>query len=99
MIVNNMPKKLGQSKLPISLSVVIPAYNAARWLPKSVPKIAEAIKKSSISQAEIVIVDDGSSDDTPKVAKTLRVGYPVKVASQVNSGRFQARKRGVENAR
>ena len=86
------------TKPPITLSVVIPAYNAAQWLPRSVPKVAKAIKNANVAKAEIIIVDDGSSDDTAEVAKTIKLPYPVRVISQPNSGRFIARKKGVEAA-
>jgi len=84
---------------PISLSAVIPAYNAADWLPRSVPKLADAMKKAGIKTAEIIIVDDGSADDTSKVAKSLNVGYPVRVIKQPNSGRFIARRTGTAAAK
>ena len=86
------------TKSPVTLSVVIPAYNAAGWLPRSVPKVAEAIKNAGIGKAEIIIVDDGSSDDTAVAARSLKLAYPVKVISQKNSGRFLARCAGVEAA-
>jgi glycosyltransferase involved in cell wall biosynthesis len=94
-----MPKKpVSSSQSPVSLSVVIPAYNAAKWLPLSVPKVAVAITNAGISKAEIIIVDDGSSDDTALAARSLKLAYPVKVVSQPNSGRFLARCTGVEAA-
>ena len=94
-----MPKKpVSSSQPPVSLSVVIPAYNAAKWLPLSVPKVAAAIKAASISKAEIIIVDDGSSDDTVTAAESLKLEFPVRVISQPNSGRFMARHRGVSAA-
>lgn len=94
-----MPKKPASSTPQISLSVVIPAYNAAPWLPVSIPKTVQAIKNAGIKDAEIIIVDDGSSDDTAAVGKSLKLDYPVKVVSQKNSGRFLARDNGVKHAR
>lgn len=94
-----MPKKSASDQTSVSLSVVVPAYNAAPWLPKSVPKTAQAIKNAGIKQAEFIIVDDGSSDDTAAVARSLKVGFPVKVVSQPNSGRFVARDNGVKQAK
>lgn len=95
-----MPKKsVSPSRAPISLSVVIPAYNAAKWLPVSVPKTVQAIKNAGIKSAEIIIVDDGSSDDTAAVGRSLKLDYPVKVISQKNSGRFAARRNGTDKAR
>ncbi|MEK7059519.1 MAG: glycosyltransferase family 2 protein [Patescibacteria group bacterium] len=87
------------TKSLVSLSVVIPAYNASQWLPLSVPKVVTAIKNAKIDKAEIIIVDDGSSDDTAKVAKALKLDYPVKLISQANAGRFLARCTGVEAAK
>ena len=52
------------------ISVVIPAYNEE----KNLPKTAESIKKyfdSKKLKYEIIIVDDGSRDNTVKVAKSL----------------------------
>ena len=95
-----MPKKSApQAPSLRSLSVVIPAYNAAPWLPRSVPKVAEAIKAAGIRQAEIIIVDDGSTDNTADVARSLKLDYPVKVISQKNSGRFLARHVGLVAAK
>jgi glycosyltransferase involved in cell wall biosynthesis len=99
MIVKTMPKKSERSRPVINLSVVIPAYNAAAWLPKSVPKVVQAIQNAKIAQAEIIIVDDGSSDDTAKVGKALNLAHPVRVVSQPNGGRFKARKTGVKAAK
>ena len=78
-----------------NLSVIIPAYNAAEWLPQSVPKVAIAAQKAGLGKVEIIIVDDGSSDNTAGIAKALKVRYPVKVISQPNGGRFLARHTGV----
>lgn len=81
------------------LSVVIPTYNGAAWLPKSIPVLEEAIKRSGFDEAEILVVDDGSTDDTVKVIKTIKTIYPLRVITQENSGRFLARKLGAEKAK
>ena len=68
------------------VSILIPAYNAERW-------VRDAIL-SSINQTwpnkEIIVVDDGSSDNTHKVAKALG-SKTVKVISQPNAGACEAR--------
>ena len=81
------------------VSVVMPAYNAAAWLPQSIPRIETALKRANIKHAEIVIVNDGSSDDTAKVAKELKLSFPVRVITQNNRGRFLARVTGVKEAK
>ena len=81
------------------LSVVMPAYNAQDWIPRSIPKVEAALRKAHIGKAEVVVIDDGSSDNTASVAKELKTNYPLRVVSQPNSGRFLARKLGTEKAR
>lgn len=72
--------------MPTLVSILIPAYNAEKW-------IAETIK-SALNQTwpnkEIVIVDDGSSDQTPCVMKEFE-SKSVKIISQENKGASGAR--------
>jgi glycosyltransferase involved in cell wall biosynthesis len=77
-------------------SVVIPAYNAARTLPRTV----ESLFLQTAESFEIIIVDDGSSDETPEICKTLQKDspFPVKVLRQQNRGECAARNRGIESA-
>lgn len=74
------------------ISVVIPAYNAERFLKRSVASVAA----QSWSNIETVIVDDGSTDDTLALARRLAVNDSrVKVVTQPNAGAAEARHRGV----
>ena len=91
--------KPSTSKKTATISVVIPSYNGAAWLPKSIPKTDEALKRAGIKEAEILVVDDGSTDNTAEVVKGIKTSYPLRVVSQKNSGRFLARKLGVEKAK
>ncbi len=63
------------------VSVVIPAYNAARTLKTTVQSVFE----QTVQDFEIVIVDDGSKDDTIAVARSIEDSR-VKVISQANGG-------------
>src|SRR5262245_39884160 len=66
------------------LSVVVPAKNEAASLPQLVDEIAEALRPlcgargvgHRLDGFEIVIVDDGSTDDTPAVLRKLAEAYP-----------------------
>lgn len=74
------------------VSTIIPAYNAGRWI--------EAAVRSALDQGveqEVIVIDDGSTDGTAKLAR--RCGSPVVVYSQRNAGVSQARNRGLELAR
>lgn len=61
------------------ISIVSPAYNEARNLPDFVESISGLIEKNLIPEgydAELLIVNDGSRDDTLEVLKELRGRYP-----------------------
>lgn len=83
-----------------SVSIVIPAYNAAQWITPTVDKIVAALKNAPDIRAEIIIVNDGSSDDTSKVAHALQYkNISIHIIDQKNKGRFLARKAGVDTAK
>jgi len=57
-----------------SLSVVIPAYNEESRLPASLEKVARYLKENVQQPSEILVVNDGSSDDTFKIARVSAAG-------------------------
>lgn len=79
---------MGAETLP-TIGIVIPAYNAERWLGQAL----ESVLAQSVQASDIVVIDDGSSDDTAAVAE--RFGPPVRVVSQANAGIGAARNHGV----
>lgn len=52
------------------LSVVIPMYNETRRMPKTLPRLAKYFRGQDYS-VEFVVVDDGSTDETAKMAREL----------------------------
>ncbi len=76
------------------VSVVIPAYNAARTLKATVQSVFE----QTVQDFEILIVDDGSTDDTIAVARSIEDSR-VKVIAQVNGGAAAARNTGIKSAK
>jgi hypothetical protein len=85
--------------LPPSLSVVIPAYDAATWLPRTLDALRRAIAYAEWPDVEIVVVDDGSRDDTAAVLAADTGTPAVTVVAQPNAGRFLARRAGLRAAR
>lgn len=80
----------------VQISVIIPAFNAERVISRSVNSIIKAIKNHSF---EIIIVNDGSSDNTEKVCLSLINEYlQCKYYSKENGGATSARKYGVSKA-
>jgi hypothetical protein len=57
------------------LSIVLPAYNEASRLPVSLPALTEHLAGRS-GRTEVILVDDGSTDDTVRVASQLLKGTP-----------------------
>ncbi|MHA6667350.1 glycosyltransferase family 2 protein [Homoserinimonas sp. A447] len=82
-----------------SLSVVIPAYNSAEWLPTTLDSLAKALQRTSWT-AEVVVVDDGSTDDTVAVLSSLQKSfpYPIRIVEQRNQGVFLAVWEGLKKA-
>jgi len=74
-----------------SLSVVIPVRNGARFLAEAVA----SVRAQAEVAAEIIVVDDGSTDDTPAVIAALP---GVRVIRQAPAGAGAARNRGAEAA-
>lgn len=70
------------------LSLVIPAYNAERFLPLILEKIPKEI--------ETIVVDDGSKDNTKKIAERFKVKI---IKHDVNKGKGAAMKTGAKHAK
>jgi glycosyltransferase involved in cell wall biosynthesis len=60
---------------PLDLSIVVPAYNEEHRLPKTLDSIV-AYLQTRPYRAEIVVVDDGSSDRTAEVVRAYGQKYP-----------------------
>lgn len=69
----------------MKLSIVIPAYNEADNLPLILKRFAEVIKRQDI---EVVIVDNGSTDESAEVLSKLLPKYPFarSVRVEINQG-------------
>jgi glycosyltransferase involved in cell wall biosynthesis len=70
------------------VSVVIPCYNTGRYLREAI----ESVLAQTVAPHELVVVDDGSTDDSASIAS----GIPgVRLVSQANQGVSEARNRGL----
>jgi glycosyltransferase involved in cell wall biosynthesis len=75
------------------VSVLIPAYNADRWLGETI----RSVVAQTWPRIEIIVVDDGSQDETLAVARAWS-SASVKVVTQPNLGACAARNRALELA-
>jgi len=73
----------------IRFSAVIPSYNRSAWLTEAL----ESVFAQTEPPFEIIVADDGSTDDTPEVLR--RYGGRVKVLTQGNAGPAAARNLGI----
>jgi glycosyltransferase involved in cell wall biosynthesis len=72
-------------------TVIIPAYNAGRYLGQTI----DSVLGQSVSCWELIVVDDGSVDDTASLAEAYACRHSrVRVVRQENSGVAAARNRG-----
>ncbi len=73
------------------ISVIVPAYNAAQTLPVCLT----ALQRQTQPPGEIIVVDDGSQDQTAEVARA----YGVQLLQQPHQGPAAARNLGIQKAR
>ncbi len=88
-------KKAGDNV--VRISVIVPCYNHAYYLPEAVKSIANQTYK----HWECIIVNDGSSDNTAEVAKQLIAKYPdrdIRFIDKPHSGVSETRNMGIEAA-
>ena len=78
---------------PGLVTVVIPSYNRARLICIAI----DSVLAQTYRPIEIVVVDDGSKDDTRAVVESY--GAPVRYVHQANAGAAAARNTGIRHAR
>lgn len=76
------------------VSVIIPAYNCSKYIEETIRSILD---QQCDADLEIIVIDDGSTDETGDIARLF--GQPVKVISQRNAGVCAARNRGIKEAK
>jgi glycosyltransferase involved in cell wall biosynthesis len=89
-----LPSKSTGHKASPLVSIIIPCYNAAAWLAETV----ESALAQNWSNCEIVVVNDGSTDDSLAIARRF-IPRGVQVVDQKNLGAAAARNRGLREAR
>src|SRR5436190_16746660 len=81
-----------------SLSIVMPVFNERTHLPATIDALLAALERSGFD-AELVLVDDGSTDGSAEVARASVDGRTrLRVVAQPNRGRFEARRTGLSAA-
>ena len=78
-----------------SISIIIPAYNVEDYLLEAL----DSIKSQTKYPDEVILIDDGSIDNTLSIAKSYDFSFPYKVLSVDNGGQGRARNIGTELAK
>lgn len=76
------------------MSVLIPAYNSGNWIEETL----ESVLAQTYPHIEIIVVDDGSTDNTLEIARQYEA-RGVRVYTQPNSGASAARNHAFRNSR
>lgn len=80
-----------------AVSVVVTCYNQADFIPRAVKSVLDQTARSHI--AEILVVDDGSTDNSARILSGLAAAHPlVTCVSKPNGGAASARNAGIERA-
>lgn len=78
------------------ISIIIPAYNAAAFLPECL----DSIFCQQYADYEVLCIDDGSTDNTPELLQHYAERHPqLHILSQPNQGMSTARNHGLKEAR
>lgn len=79
----------------VKISIIIPVFNDAELISRAI----DSIIKQTISNIEIVCINDGSTDDSLDVLQSLKEKHHfIKVLSQVNQGSGKARNFGIDES-
>ena len=78
-----------------TISVIVPAYNIGPWLGRSL----DSLLSQTVPNLEIIVVDDGSSDNTAEVIREYAANFDkIHPVFKENGGVTSARLRGVQES-
>ena len=76
-------KQTNTKNNPPKVSVIIPVYNTEKYLQQAI----ESIRQQTLYELEIIIIDDGSTDESPSILYQLaEQDYRIRVYRQNNQG-------------
>ncbi len=80
------------------ISIILPAYNEEKAIKKSIEKIDHVMKKGNLNPYEIIVIDDGSSDNTYTLAKETKakvlknphnLGYGISLKKCIDIAKYE----------
>jgi len=84
------------TNVPSRVSIIVPVYNVENYLTKCL----DSLVKQSLPDIEVLVVNDGSKDNSEKIIKEFAQRYPdkIKAFTKENGGLSDARNFGIERA-
>lgn len=76
-------------------SLIIPSYNVEKYIKKCL----DSVLNQTYTNYEIIIINDGSTDNTSKILESYKSNKKIKIINQENKGLSSARNLGVSNAK
>ena len=77
------------------VSVVMPSFNASSWISSSI----QSVQRQSYQNWELIIIDDGSTDNTIETLNTFLIDHRISLITQKNSGPAAARNVGIQKSK
>ena len=78
------------------ISVVIPAFNEEDSIKNIIKELLDVLKKMKLPSFEIILINDGSTDNTLEITKKLNIEV---ISNPENTGYGFSLKRGIEKAK
>ena len=95
---NENLKKVLKSDWEPTVSIVVPAYNESAYIKESIESLLTLDYPKE--KLDLIIIDDGSTDDTYKIAKSFeKSGSPIRAFTKQNAGKGAALNFGISKAR
>jgi glucosyl-dolichyl phosphate glucuronosyltransferase len=92
-------KTVGEANAPMKASVIVPTLNRSRLLRETLSSIIQ--QTFQVDQFEVVVVDNGSTDDTRKIVESFIDGHPrhrIRYVYEPEPGLLAGRHRGTHEA-
>lgn len=78
----------------VRVATIIPLYNGAPYIARAI----ESVLGQNLAPSEIIVVDDGSTDDGPVIVQRFMRRHPIRLLRKPNGGQSSARNFGVASS-
>ena len=96
MLRERIPNRFGKdaNRREFLITAIIPLYNGGRFIRETL----ESVLAQTMPPDEIIVVDDGSTDNGPDIVRAMAQEHPIRLLEKANGGQSAARNFGVAHA-